>query len=135
MLKRDCILRIIQELFAAIDKLLHGDTRQLTERQHDLESMYTMLGHDVQFFRSSTKEEILETLTVFREDYVQRVEMLAEIMYADAQLFIGNYEVRREIIAKSLELYTYVDEHSDEFSITRVQRIDELQKMLAKYQY
>lgn len=135
MLKRDYILRIIQELFAAIDKLLHGDTRQLTERQHDLESMYTMLGHDAQFFRSSTKEEILETLTVFREDYVQRVEMLAEIMFADAQLFIGNYEVRREIIAKSLELYTYVDEHSDEFSITRVQRIDELQKMLAKYQY
>ena len=135
MLKRDYILRIIQELFAAIDKLLHGDTRELTERQRDLEAMYTIFGHDAQYFRSSTKDEILETMTVFSEDYVQRVEMLAEIMYADAQLFIGNYEVRREIIAKSLDLYTYVEERSDEFSITRMQRMDELKKILAKYQY
>lgn len=135
MLKRDYILKMIQELFAALERLLHNDNRQLTERQRDVEALYTILGHDAQFFRSSTEQEILESLTVFDDDYLQRVNMLAEIMYADAKLFVGNYEVRHDIIAKALSLYTYVDERSDDFSITRIERIDELNKLLAQYQY
>lgn len=134
MYKRDYILKMVQQIYSAIARLLNDDDRGLTERQKDVEAMYSMFGGDADYFRSADVEEILRDLTKFEDDYAERVEMLAEVMYADARLFIGNYEIRRDIIAKSLALYNYADEHFGEYSIERIGRMAELQEMLKIYQ-
>lgn len=49
MLRRDYILKLIQDLFAAISNLLEGEGDEL-RRQRDIEALYTEFGADKDFF-------------------------------------------------------------------------------------
>lgn len=132
MLRRDYIMKMLQDLFAAVSRLLSEGNASLSERQKDLLALYTMLGNNADFFRQSHVDDIMLSLTEFEDDYIERVEMLAEIMYADA-LIGGNSDGQIEDLRrKSLHLYSYVEKHSDAFNMVRQQRIAELQGLLRK---
>lgn len=132
MLRRDYLLKMLQELTAALARMLHDDERTLTERQKELMALYRMLGRDAEYFRSSTTDEILAELASQGDDgYLQRIEMAAELLYADSHLFVGSHNLLTDIRRRALDLYEYLDQRSDDFSLTRTQRIEELRRSLA----
>ncbi len=130
MLQRDYLMKILQDLFDAIAKLILNEEEKLTEKQRQIVAMYTMLNHDAHFFRTTDIDTIMLVMSEL-DEYMIRLEMLAEIYYADAKFYTGSAEVKSELLSKSLHLYMYVDERSDEFSLRRQERIEEL-KLLIK---
>lgn len=133
MIRKDYILKLLYELFTAVNKILQSK-KSLTEKQRDVEALYVYFNATADDYRQMDKDDIIPSLTVFDDDVVTRAEMLAEVMYADAKFYVGQYNQRIDIIKKSLFLFEYVEQHSDSFSFQRVERINELKKQIDKLQ-
>lgn len=132
MLRRDYLMRLVQELATAIDRLLHDREATLTRKQQELASLYRLSGFDADLLRSSATDEILRYIAAmdYNDQYLQRVDMAAQLLWADAMLYIGPIEQLRHLRLTALELYQYLDQHVDDFSLTRQQRIDRLRQLL-----
>ncbi len=131
MLRRDYIMKMFLELMTALEKLIHDRSASLTERQKDLEAMYTMFNNTADFFRQADEETVMLALTEFADDYVERVEMLAAVYRADALLTSDGENAVLDLRRKSLALYEYAESHSPDYSLLRQQRIAELREALS----
>lgn len=144
MLKRDYLLKLVQDLFAAINQLLTKDIDEV-ERQREIQALYTQFGENANFFRSAETADIVATVARTAADaqgvqpdelsaaeMEQRLDLLATLMYADfksSQLTDG---LRRDVAARALDLTLMINESSDTYSFERLGRIGELQKFLAQ---
>ena len=122
---------MVHVLLEAIARLLADKTHDLTEKEKEIDAMYSMFHRDSKFFRSASDEDVLLYLADSEEDYLQRVELMAEIMYADSAIRMSDDNVKHELERKSLSLYTYVDERSEDFSFKRDERISQLKRCCA----
>ncbi|MBP5364647.1 MAG: hypothetical protein J6Y82_01825 [Bacteroidales bacterium] len=129
MIHRDYLLKMLQDLATAISALIVSK-KPLTEKQRDVEALYSFFNRPADFFRSAESDELLPFLASFDDDLLLRAEMLAGIMYADARCYMGSHNQRIDIIRKALMLYQYVEQRSDQFSLDRLERIDFLQRQL-----
>lgn len=144
MLKRDYLLKLVQDLFAAINDLLTRDTDEV-ERQREVESLYTRFGETANFFRSAETADIVATVARSAADaqgvrpdeltageMEQRLDLLAALMYADFKKTELSDGLRRDVAARALDLTQMINATSDTFSFERLGRIGELQKFLAE---
>ena len=135
MLERDYIRRLIRQFFEEIEKLKDRQKKHTdaSSFQCEIASMYrAYLGHPVSFFYEQDAEFILQTLV---SDFptgqlVQRVEMLADLLYLDASVPDCSECLQTDLWKKSLFLYNYVDIHSDIFSFERRSRIAVLKEKI-----
>ncbi len=79
------------------------------------------LGHPASFFYEQDAEFILQTLAseLSAEQIVQRLEMLADLLYFDASGSDCSEDLTKDLRNKALFMYDYVDRHSDTFSFER----------------
>ncbi len=144
MLRRDYILKLIQDLFAAISNLLEGEGDEL-RRQREIEALYTEFGADKDFFRSASESEMVTRVVkvaaegsglspeeVPQDELHKRLELLATLLYADFKVSELSDGLRRDVAERSLVLYLRVDASSEDFSFDRINKINELQTFLAK---
>lgn len=61
MLRRDYLLKLIQDLFAAISALLDKDGDEV-DKQRRIESLYTLFGANADFFREASVADIVSTV-------------------------------------------------------------------------
>lgn len=138
MLRRDYLLKLIQDLFAAIADLLERDGDEL-EKQKQIEALYSEFGADKNFFRTASEAEMIATVAhvaaeangikpdeVGASDMCQRLELLATLLYADYKLSDLSDGVRRDVASRALSLFRRVDESSDSYSLDRLSKIEEL---------
>ncbi len=144
MLRRDYILKLIQDLFAAISNLLEGEGDEL-RRQREIEALYTEFGADKDFFRSASEPEMVTRVVkvaaegsglspeeVPQDELLKRLELLATLLYADFKVSELSDGLRRDVAERSLVLFLRVDASSEDFSFDRINKINELQTFLAK---
>ncbi len=144
MLRRDYILKLIQDLFAAISNLLEGEGDEL-RRQREIEALYTEFGADKDFFRSASEPEMVTRVVkvaaegsglspeeVPHDELLKRLELLATLLYADFKVSELSDGLRRDVAERSLVLFLRVDASSEDFSFDRINKINELQTFLAK---
>lgn len=144
MLRRDYILKLIQDLFAAISNLLEGEGDEL-RRQRKIEALYTEFGADKDFFRSASEPEMVTRVVkvaaegsglspeeVPHDELLKRLELLATLLYADFKVSELSDGLRRDVAERSLVLFLRVDASSEDFSFDRINKINELQTFLAK---
>ncbi len=144
MLRRDYILKLIQDLFAAISNLLEGEGNEL-RRQREIEALYTEFGADKDFFRSASEPEMVTRVVkvaaegsglsheeVPQDELLKRLELLATLLYADFKVSELSDGLRRDVAERSLVLFLRVDASSEDFSFDRINKINELQTFLAK---
>ncbi len=144
MLRRDYILKLIQDLFAAISNLLEGEGDEL-RRQREIESLYTEFGADKDFFRSASEPEMVTRVVkvaaegsglspeeVPQDELLKRLELLATLLYADFKVSELSDGLRRDVAERSLVLFQRVHASSEDFSFDRINKINELQTFLAK---
>ncbi len=144
MLRRDYILKLIQDLFAAISNLLEGEGDVL-RRQREIEALYTEFGADKDFFRSASEPEMVTRVVkvaaegsglspeeVPQDELLKRLELLAILLYADFKVSELSDGLRRDVAERSLVLFLRVDASSEDFSFDRINKINELQTFLAK---
>lgn len=144
MLRRDYILKLIQDLFAAISNLLEGEGDEL-RRQRDIEALYTEFGADKDFFRSASEPDMVSRVVrvaaegsgvspdeVPKDELLKRLELLATLMYADFKVSDISEGLRHDVAIRSLALFQRVNDSSEDYSFDRINKINELQDYLAE---
>lgn len=130
MQQRDYFIRIIEEFMAAVARFL--EKAEGKRNDDELRDLYRQYVGDYELLRNMTVEE---AIGYAHEQWaegqrVQKLEMLAELLYAE-----GSYKqqpLRGMLLDKAFRLYDYVDGHSSDFSLIRKQRIAEIQGMIAR---
>ena len=130
MFERDYIMRILQNFFEDIARLIHGrhrfDDEQQLDAFGDLYKKYLKEGRN--HFYASTAENILASFND-EPDGVYKAEMLANLLYHDACLQ-NDETIRKELLEKSLTLYRQVNVQSKDFSLERHEMIGIIGEML-----
>ena len=133
MLERDYIKRLIRQFFDALEKLIEKKEYLPQENiQLEFEGMYrTYFLESKEFFCTLDKEYLLMYLcqTFERHELLDRVEILAELLYQDA-LIQSSDDEQKNLLEKSLYLLEYLDQHSDTFSFERKGKIAVIKKMI-----
>ena len=114
MLERDYIRRLIRQFFEELEKLRDKQKKNAASSTYHL-------GHPASFFYEQDAEFILQTLVpeFSAEQIIQRLEMLADLLYFDASGSDCSEDLRKDLWNKALFMYDYVDRHSDTFSFER----------------
>ena len=140
MVERDYLMRMLQEFFDAIAKVVRRDIPgiepDLSQIQKRFNEMYK------QFFRCPSehyygidKEEILDELEnegYSESDMFAKIHMLSELLYQDA-LIKSNIQEKCALLGKSLFLLEYLDRNSRTYSWDRGQKIGEIKKALTEF--
>lgn len=130
MYQRDFILRMIEELAAAIGKILglikKGDYQQASLSLEN--AYYDMLKHDAAFFQNIPKEDLTAKLLTEHHYTHGHLEILSELFYAQAELDYaqGNDKNSLAFYEKSLILLEFVIKESKTFSVEKQSKIDRI---------
>lgn len=127
MLKRDYIMRLIRELAEALELLLKKDTGRQRE---EIGRMYGEFVGPADFYRTAPMDDVMDSFARFAPDErLQRMEMLAELYYAEAGMAPG--PAGGELLRRSLALFGFIDSHDRTFSIGRRAKMADISKRLA----
>ena len=140
MVERDYIMRMLQEFFEAIAKVvrrespgMEPDVSLMQEQFNDMYSQFFRLPAG--YFYDMEKEEILDALMTeghSNSDTFAKVQMLSELLYQDG-LIKKEISERCRLLEKSLFLLEFLDSHSRTFSWDRRQKIEDIKKELFEF--
>lgn len=128
MLQRDYFIRIIEEFMAAVSRFLEKDIDKRTD--DDLRDLYRQYVDDYDTLRNLSAHDALRYAHDQWPDdrRAQKLEMLAELLYVE-----GSYKqkpLRDMLLEKSFLIFSYVDSHSLDFSLTRKARMSAIKAQL-----
>lgn len=123
MLSRDLIASVIKTFFEELDDVRDGEKR--TGSAPTYAAFYpTYFNRDRDWFIGASLPEITD---LFAGDPVYKLEMLAELLYREAQE-LAEVTMQKRLYRKIIDLYEVIDIQSREFSIERMNRIAELKQ-------
>ena len=126
MIERDYIMRLLRQLFDALNEIVHGRKEESAEVvQHQVNGLYRQyFDREPQFFYDSTTESIIHLLedSNSHTDAFIKIEMLAELIYNDA-ILRPESPLRSDLLAKALGLFEYLEKNSSTFSLSRRDKI------------
>lgn len=131
MLSRDYISRIIRTFFETLDALLNGKKDDEMEIQEQLSDLYRIyFEKDRELFLNDSVENMVDYL---KDDahYIQKCEMLAELMYRDGGRQTDD-KVRANLFRKVIFLYELIHNNSTDYSLVYMNRLAELQRLLGQ---
>lgn len=132
MLRRDYIMKLIQQLMDSLFLLLNTKDMDDDLRREELDKFYkNYIGETVHFYQNSSIADIVAFVEdkYGKEEVLYRIEMLSEIMYHDSMLEL-NIDEQRKKLTKALSVFDYLEENSNTYSIVRAGKIDELKDKL-----
>ncbi len=130
MYQQDYFIRVIQEFFLALSRAINQrDLKKKSEAIHDLYRQY--LG-SYEFYQNATTEEaILHIDTLYPEEQrYQRLEMLAELYYAEADY--RTTPIAKTLLERALPLFELVDRQGGTFSQGRLDKIDSIRRRICR---
>jgi uncharacterized protein (DUF924 family) len=130
MLQQDYFLRIIED-FAKALSLFKQSKKDLKQKQDEILKLYDTYVGDNVFYHIASMDDIMDSFTRFPEDErLERMEMLAELYYAESDLKSG--PSRDMLLENARKLFIFIDQHSRTLSLQRQQRIIQIEKEIAK---
>ena len=126
MLRQDYIQRLIREFFAALERLL--EKNEAGERQEAIRKMFTQYLGDSTFFHTATPDDIMRSFEKYPEyERLSRIEMLAELYYAEADLM--SEPTRSAVLDRAYMLFDFIDRNGRTFSMERVKKMRRITEM------
>ena len=140
MVERDFIMRMLQEFFEAIAKVVRrqnpGEEPDLSQIQERFNEMYEQFFRcSAGYFYETEKEAILEGLEQeghSERDTLAKIQMLSELLYQDGLIKKDIFE-KCLLLEKALFLLEYLDKNSRTFSWDRGQKIEDIKKMMIEF--
>ena len=87
MLEKDYLMRLIQTLFDAINRIANSiDRDDIEGAKIQLNESYKLLGHEEDYFHNTDYKDLIEFFKLKEGNYLKRVELLAELIYLDATI-------------------------------------------------
>ena len=124
MLQKDYFIRLIEEFAIAIQRFLEKAEGKRTDE--DLKELYREYVGLFQDLRNLSAEEAVEyaSRTWEAREQMPRLEMLAELWYVEASY--KQQPLKDMLLEKALRLFQYVDQHSTEYSLVRLSKMDKI---------
>ena len=130
MLQQDYFLRILEEFGRALG-LFTQNKKDIALKQQEILKLYDSYVGDNIFYHTATMDDIMDSFGRFpEEERLDRMEMLAELYYAESDLKTG--PVRDVLLDKARKLFIFIDHHSRALSLSRQQRIMDIEQKIAK---
>ena len=140
MVERDYLMRILQEFFDAIARIIHrGKSDQepdLAEMENRFSDMYRQFfKKPAEYFYEAEKETLLNDLE--QEGYPEehlfaKIQMLSELLYQDA-LIKKCIPEKCMMLEKVFYLLACLNQNSRTFSWERNQRMEDIRKKLEEF--
>lgn len=126
MIEKDYFMRLIQQLFDAIQRIVNNiDTNDTEEAKQQLTDSYALLGKDAQFFRTTSLDELLTFFKTQEGDPLKKAEIVAELLYLDAQLQT-DIATELKILYSSKSLFEYYIKQSKEYSFETQNKLSQI---------
>ena len=128
MLQQDYIIRLIREFFAALARAL--EKPEIEDRTKTIHQLYLQYLGDYESYQNATVEEAIEAIAARfpEEQRLYRIEMLAELYYAEAGVRVA--PIAEALLERALPLFEYVDLHSKLFSFDRKRKMEEIHQRI-----
>ena len=138
MVERDYIMRLLQDFFTMIAKLIRlkieePDTTRIQERFNEVYRQF--FRNSAEHFYDTDKEDILDELAreaLSETEQHAMIQMLSELLYQDG-LIKKDVTEKCMLLDKSLYLMQYLAHHSKTYSWDREQKMSDIHKMLTEY--
>ncbi len=134
MYQKDYILRMIEmlgEILRAIFSKIQ--TGKFHEAEETLNEIYlTFLRKDAAFFQQIPSEDLTKTLIAEHNFTNGHLEVLAELLYAEAELLVAKNKEAESLpyYQKSLLLFEYIDESYRTFSEDRLNKMKTIREKI-----
>ena len=130
MLQQDYFLRILEEFGKALS-LFTQNKKDIVQKQQEIEKLYDSYVGDSIFYHTATLDDIMNSFGRFaEEERLDRMEMLAELYYAESDLKTG--PARDMLLDKARKLFIFIDHHSRTLSFHRQQRIMDIARKIGE---
>lgn len=128
MLQQDYILRIIREFMEAL-QLYVSRQKDVKKKQEKILELYDSYVGDHVFYHTATMDDVMDSFTQWPvEERLYRMEMLAELYYAETEIMTG--PMRELLLERAMQMFVFIDRHSRTFSFDRQSKISRIQEIL-----
>lgn len=112
---------------AALQRYLEKD--EISERRHCLEDLFKQYFGDSIFYHTASIDEIMSSFNQYPiEERLSRMEMLAELYYAEADML--SEPTRTQQLNKAFMLFDFIDRNGKTFSFERTQKMSNIQNAI-----
>lgn len=123
MLQRDYIQRLIREFMAALQRLI--EKNEAGERLEEARRLFTQYVGDYTFYHTATLEDVMQSFGKYpEEERLERINMLAELYYAEADSL--SEPARTAVLDRAFMLFDFIDRHSRTYSPDRLKKMDDI---------
>lgn len=131
MLQRDYILRLIREFMAALERML--EKKEVADRREEIKQLYEQYVGPYALYHNATIDEVLLALAgMDDEQRLPRMEMLAELFYAEADT-VSNPE-RDFLLEKAFALFSIIEREGKTYSLKRRWKMQDIQERISNGQ-
>ncbi len=131
MLQRDYILRLIREFMAALERML--EKKEVADRREEIKQLYEQYVGPYALYHNATTDEVLLALAGMDEEQrLPRMEMLAELFYAEADT-VSNPE-RDFLLEKAFALFSIIERDGKTYSLKRRWKMQDIQERISDRQ-
>lgn len=131
MLQRDYILRLIREFMAALERML--EKKEVADRREEIKQLYEQYVGPYALYHNATTDEVLLALAGMDEEQrLPRMEMLAELFYAEADT-VSNPE-RDFLLEKAFALFSIIERDGKTYSLKRRWKMQDIQERISNGQ-
>lgn len=131
MLQRDYILRLIREFMAALERML--EKKEVADRREEIKQLYEQYVGPYTLYHNATIDEVLLALAGMDEEQrLPRMEMLAELFYAEADT-VSNPE-RDFLLEKAFALFSIIEREGKTYSLKRRWKMQDIQERISNGQ-
>lgn len=123
MLQRDYIQRLIREFMAALQRLI--EKNEAGERLEEVRRLFTQYVGDYTFYHTATLEDVMQSFGKYpEEECLERINMLAELYYAEADSL--SEPARTAVLDRAFMLFDFIDRHSRTYSPDRLKKMNDI---------
>lgn len=123
MLQRDYIQRLIREFMAALQRLI--EKNEAGERLEEVRRLFTQYVGDYTFYHTATLEDVMQSFGKYpEEERLERINMLAELYYAEADSL--SEPARTAVLDRAFMLFDFIDRHSRTYSPDRLKKMNDI---------
>jgi hypothetical protein len=133
MFEKDYLMRLIQTLLDAINKIVNSiDKEDIEGAKVQLNDSYRLIGNQEEYFYNTGCEELIKFFKLKEGNYLKRVVILAELIYLDA-IIEDDKTNKLQKFEKSKNLFQHYLEHSKEYSFDIKNKLILIKNELEKF--
>lgn len=121
-------MRIIREFMEAL-QLYVSRQKDVKKKQEKILELYDSYVGDHVFYHTATMDDVMDSFTQWPvEERLYRMEMLAELYYAETEVKTG--PMRQMLLERAMQMFVFIDRNSRTFSFDRQSKISRIQEIL-----